>query len=448
MFKWRVRRTARTSSDPAPKPSLSVPGRSRSTRAPAATYGVARTVSSPRRFGRSAQAAAVVPIAMLSAAWTIHLSGPPVGLPGLAVAASGPLAGTYVPQAQPRFTVPESTIEAPASLSQTDEVQTAGDGRFRPVSSESSTGDIPSSALVAYQRAETIINAADPGCHLSWQLLAAVGRVESDHGRFGGSSIGADGVVVPGILGPPLDGHSGTAAIADTDAGQYDGDSRYDRAVGPMQFIPSTWAVVGVDADNDGVRNPQDIDDAALAAAVYLCSGDEDLGSTPEQYAAVYRYNHSDSYVTTVLSIMASYVAGDYDSTPSDASTVSAGSLVPVGPLYPVGPSEPFGPFASDGLGPRVDAASLFGLREDRADALSMPPVHEPPTTPDAPDTTDPTAPTVPTDGRRPDGRSRRTIPRATRPTRRPTRRPTPRPVTRPTRRRWSDRLPDRLSDR
>ena len=46
-----------------------------------------------------------------------------------------------------------------------------------------------------------------------------------------------------------------------------------------MQFIPSTWAVVGVDADGDGERNPQDIDDAALAAAVYLCSGNEDLST-------------------------------------------------------------------------------------------------------------------------------------------------------------------------
>ena len=63
----------------------------------------------------------------------------------------------------------------------------------------------------------------------------------------------------------------------DTDAGQYDNDTRFDRAVGPMQFIPSTWSVVGVDGDSDGTRNPQDIDDAALATAVYLCSGDDDL---------------------------------------------------------------------------------------------------------------------------------------------------------------------------
>ena len=80
-----------------------------------------------------------------------------------------------------------------------------------------------------------------------------------------------------------MNGRNGTALIKDTDAGQYDGDSRYDRAVGPMQFIPSTWAIVGVDADNDGRRDPQDIYDASLASAVYLCSGQGDLATEAGQ---------------------------------------------------------------------------------------------------------------------------------------------------------------------
>ena len=84
---------------------------------------------------------------------------------------------------------------------------------------------------------------------------------------------------MPGIYGIPLNGSNKTAEILDTDAGQYDNDTTYDRAVGPMQFIPSTWSVVGVDADGDGVRNPQDIDDAALGTAVYLCSGSDDLAT-------------------------------------------------------------------------------------------------------------------------------------------------------------------------
>ena len=130
------------------------------------------------------------------------------------------------------------------------------------------------------------------------QLVAAIGRVESDHGRTNGNSLDQDGVAQPGIYGIALDG-TNTAVIRDTDGGQYDSDDQFDRAVGPMQFIPSTWSVVGVDSDGDAQRNPQDIDDAALATAVYLCSGDDDLSTTPGQRAAVHRYNHSEASSTS-----------------------------------------------------------------------------------------------------------------------------------------------------
>jgi hypothetical protein len=82
-------------------------------------------------------------------------------------------------------------------------------------------------------------------------------------------------------------------------------------------FIPSTWSVVGVDADGDAKRNPQDIDDAALASAVYLCSGNDNLSTEPGQRMSVFRYNHSDEYVDLVLSIMNAYTAGDYTSVPN-----------------------------------------------------------------------------------------------------------------------------------
>ena len=87
-----------------------------------------------------------------------------------------------------------------------------------------------------------------------------------------------------------------------------------------MQFIPSTWSVVGVDGDSDGKRNPQDIDDAALATAVYLCSGNEDLSTTDGQKSAVYRYNHSQEYVDLVLSIMRAYADGDFSSVPTSSA--------------------------------------------------------------------------------------------------------------------------------
>ena len=111
----------------------------------------------------------------------------------------------------------------------------------------------------------------DPGCGLPWTLLAAIGRVESDHGRYGGSVLGFDARPQPAIVGIALNGQGPVRAIGDTDDGRWDGDPVWDRAVGPMQFIPGTWATSGRDGDGDGLADPHDLDDAALAAAAYLC---------------------------------------------------------------------------------------------------------------------------------------------------------------------------------
>jgi hypothetical protein len=194
-------------------------------------------------------------------------------------------------------------------------------GHAHDVLATASASGIPAVALTAYQRAATVIDAADHTCHLPWELVGAIGRVESDHGRVDGNVLTAKGVARPGIFGPALNGKNGTTLIKDTDAGQYDGDARFDRAVGPMQFIPSTWAIVGVDADNDGQRNPQDIYDAALGSAVYLCSGSDDLSTEAGQRSAVFRYNHSARYVDLVLAIEHAYLAGDYSAVPNGTTT-------------------------------------------------------------------------------------------------------------------------------
>ena len=227
--------------------------------------------------------------------------------------------------------VPTEAIEVPASLSRPGVVVRDGKGRFRgPTASPVvSASDVPGAALSAYHRAETVINAADKGCNISWQLIAAVGRVESDHGRVNGSSLDDKGRAVPGIFGIALDGSNSTTVIRDTDAGQYDGDRKWDRAVGPMQFIPSTWSVVGVDGDSNGKRNPQDMDDAALAAAVYLCSGNEDLSAEAGRRAAIFRYNHSHDYVDLVLSSMEAYLRFDFTSVPSTVSYADSFVLAP-----------------------------------------------------------------------------------------------------------------------
>ena len=214
--------------------------------------------------------------------------------------------------------MPSEAIEAPASVPVPGVIAPAvPEGSADSVVSGASSNGIPAPALAAYQRGAQIIDAADKSCNIPWELIAAIGRVESDHGRYGGNTLTEDGVSKPGIYGIPLNGKNGTQAINDTDGGQLDKDTVYDRAVGPMQFIPSTWQVVKVDADNDSKRNPQDMDDAALATAVYLCSGTDNLSNRKGQEAAVLRYNHSQDYVNLVLRIMEAYSSGDYSAVPS-----------------------------------------------------------------------------------------------------------------------------------
>ncbi len=282
-------------------------------------------------FGRIHKAVAIVPLALLSAAWTASLAG--VGATP-AVVAGPEVEDESLPDGS---SVPTEAIEAPASVSDPDEATDGSHGHADRILATSSANGIPASALAAYQRAETVINSADKACNLTWQLVAAIGRVESNHGRFDGNALDDQGVAQPGIYGRALNGKQRTSVIRDTDAGQLDNDNAFDRAVGPMQFIPSTWSVVGVDADNDGQRNPQDIDDAALATAVYLCSGDNDLSTVAGQRAAVYRYNHSTSYVDLVLRIMNNYLAGDFSSVPD--GTTAAGLLVPEPPAVGTPPA-------------------------------------------------------------------------------------------------------------
>ena len=291
---------------------------------------------SATRLGRIQKATTIVPLALLSAAWTASLTGAGPAAP-VASASTTSSEGTLPGGAS----VPTQAIEAPASVSAPDAVAPGFEGteaEIDQIVATSSTNGIPAAALSAYQRAEAIINSADKSCHLTWQLVAAIGRVESDHGRYGGNALNSDGVAKPGIYGIALNGKNGTTRISDTDAGQLDNDTAFDRAVGPMQFIPSTWSVVGVDADNDGVRNPQDIDDAALATAVYLCSGSDDLGTLSGQRSAVFRYNHSQAYVDLVLSVADNYLQGDYTSVPN--ATASAGYLTPLPGFTVNGPKD------------------------------------------------------------------------------------------------------------
>jgi membrane-bound lytic murein transglycosylase B len=167
---------------------------------------------------------------------------------------------------------------------------------------------IPERALRAYVAAAETVDAAAPTCGIGWNTLAAVGFVETAHGTHGGGSLTDSGQVSRPVLGPVLDG-AGFAAIADTDGGAFDGDERWDRAVGPMQFIPSTWQLVGRDGNGDGAADPFNIDDAALSAATYLCARGRDLTTAEGWTAAIYAYNQSEAYIQQVRDQATEYAA-------------------------------------------------------------------------------------------------------------------------------------------
>ena len=165
---------------------------------------------------------------------------------------------------------------------------------------------IPATALDAYRRAAAREARLDPACGISWTLIAAIGRIESDHGRFGGAVLRVDGTSMPKIIGIALDG-SRSELIADTDHGVLDGDPVFDHAVGPMQFIPSTWARDGVDGNGDHLIDPFNIYDAAATAAHYLCVAGGEVKDLAGMTRAVFAYNHLDRYVTEVLALQAGY---------------------------------------------------------------------------------------------------------------------------------------------
>ncbi|MHC5262323.1 lytic transglycosylase domain-containing protein [Streptomyces sp. UC4497] len=157
---------------------------------------------------------------------------------------------------------------------------------------------IPATVLDAYKKAAAEIGTTKPGCNLDWQLLAAIGKVES--GQAEGGNVDKDGNTLKAITGPPLDGN-GFAKITDTDGGNYDGDTVHDRAVGPMQFIPSTWEWAGRDGNGDGKKDPNNVYDAALAAGHYLCRADRDLSNALDLNKAILSYNNSSDYLARVL---------------------------------------------------------------------------------------------------------------------------------------------------
>ena len=158
---------------------------------------------------------------------------------------------------------------------------------------------IPKRVLQAYVAATVWAAQRSPQCGLSWNTLAGIGKIETDHGRYKGASVNDSGEVTPHLFGVQLRG-DGTAHIRDTDGGRLDGDRTHDRAVGPMQFIPTTWNQVAVDGNGDGTKDPHNIDDATASAAAFLCANNRNLSDLNGYTDAIKAYNPSDQYVRDV----------------------------------------------------------------------------------------------------------------------------------------------------
>jgi membrane-bound lytic murein transglycosylase B len=203
---------------------------------------------------------------------------------------------------------------------------------------------IPSIALSAYRRAEQTMAASDPKCGIGWNLLAGIGRIESMHANGGATD--ARGTAVQPIYGPALDGTlAGNEVIVENNVG---GRVTYARAMGPMQFLPGTWARYASDGDGDGVADPQNLYDSTLAAARYLCSGGLNLRDQQQALSAILRYNNSLRYAQNVLGWAAAYATG----------------VVPVDLPPTTGPAPPLGDMHlenPEGIGPGLPL-NIYGL--------------------------------------------------------------------------------------
>ncbi|SED50102.1 Membrane-bound lytic murein transglycosylase B [Amycolatopsis tolypomycina] len=249
---------------------------------------------------------------------------------------------------QPNIVMPPIAVDGSLPQPPLPEPLVVPGGRAGSAGISGSLG-IPGSMLKAYKNAADILAKEQPNCHLDWALIASIGRIESNHGR--GGYVNALGDTLEPILGPVLNGAGPFAAIRDTDGGKYDGDVVWDRAVGPMQFIPGTWRGYASDGNGDGVSNPNNIYDEALAAGRYLCSGGLDLSTDAGQRIAVRRYNNSASYVNTVMAWAAAYRAGVAQLPDSqvpigapnapDAAAAGAPVGLPAPPAPPVPPVTP-----------------------------------------------------------------------------------------------------------
>jgi len=190
---------------------------------------------------------------------------------------------------------------------------------------------IPPMTLSAYRKAEQTMAAAAPGCGVSWNLLAGIGRIEAPPARSGNDARGTN---IRRMDAPARNvstrGNAGGRPV---------------QAMGPMKLLPGTWSRFASDGDGDGKSDPQNLFDAALTTARYLCSGGLNLRNETQAVTAVLRFNNSMAYAQNVLGWAAAYATGF---APLNLPPIS-------GPVPRLGPGQlPAGP------GPRRSGPTSF----------------------------------------------------------------------------------------
>ena len=259
-------------------------------------------MTNPRRIARGCGCAGLlvvtlaVVVAISLVAWVLSFTGEPM---------------SRQPREPVPETIPPAVAQAPPLINVHAPGRTADELAQWAAPIADATG-IDAQAVRAYGNATLIAAESWPACNLSWNTLAGIGWVETRHGTYTGRAfdpgrLNDAGVAEPSIIGPALDGSGNFAEIKDSDAGELDNDTVYDRALGPMQFLPESWHHYGRDADGDGDPNPQQIDDAALAAANLLCSHGRDLATEEGWRYVIFGYNNSNEYVAKVRDAAANY---------------------------------------------------------------------------------------------------------------------------------------------
>jgi hypothetical protein len=261
----------------------------------------AQPVPAPRRnrWWLAVLAVVLIGSGVLVARYVLPKSAPSRGAAPPGPAATGTLHPTPAPSGEiipptggnPVVTVPARPADALSSWA----------AQVAPVA------QIPLVALQAYGYAQLSLEGTAPQCHLSWTTLAGIAEVESDHGQRGGAVLSPTGRSIPPILGPPLDGTGGRALVNDTDAGAFDGDPKWDHAMGPLGILPSAWKVYAIDADADGILDPYDVDDASLAVGRLLCAGGDNMSGLDGWTKAVGRQHTGSAYAQSVFNAADSY---------------------------------------------------------------------------------------------------------------------------------------------